>query len=136
MALRKFTFINATEGFHEEQAPTDELSIGKLTLVGVGGIALDGGAQRASNFADPSAVADLATKRYVDSVVTGLDTKASCRLATAAALPACTAAGTGIGKTLTGNANGALSVDGTAVAVGNRILVKDQVAGADNGIYT
>lgn len=58
------------------------------------------------------------------------------RLATAAALPACTAAGTGVGKTLTGNVNGALTVDGVAVANADRILVKNQVAGADNGVYT
>lgn len=57
------------------------------------------------------------------------------RLATAAALPACTAAGTGVGKTLTGNTNAALTVDGVSVALNDRILVKNQVAGADNGIY-
>lgn len=64
------------------------------------------------------------------------DPKDSVRLATAAALPACTAAGTGATKTLTADAVGALTVDGVAVALGNRILVKDQVAGKDNGIYT
>lgn len=64
-----------------------------------------------------------------------VDPKDSCDYATAAALPACTAAGAGSGKTLTANANGALTVDGTAVSVGQRILVKNQVAGKDNGIY-
>ncbi len=57
------------------------------------------------------------------------------RLATDAPLPACTPAGTGVGKTLTADANGALTVDGVAVANADRILVKDQVAGDDNGIY-
>jgi hypothetical protein len=57
------------------------------------------------------------------------------RLATAAALPACTAAGTGVGHTLTGNANGALTVDGVACAANDRVLVKNQVAADDNGIY-
>lgn len=56
------------------------------------------------------------------------------RLATAAALPACTAAGTGVGKTLTGNTNAALTVDGVVVALNDRILVKNQ-GNADNGIY-
>lgn len=56
--------------------------------------------------------------------------------ASAAALPACTAAGTGVGKTLTGNANGALTIDGVTITNGMRVLIKDQVAGADNGIYT
>jgi hypothetical protein len=62
--------------------------------------------------------------------------RTSVRLATIAALPANTPAGAGVGKTLTGNANGALSVDGTAVVNGDRILVKDEVAAANNGIYT
>lgn len=57
------------------------------------------------------------------------------RLATAAALPACTAAGAGVGKTLTGNALGLLSVDSQAVALNDVVLVKNQVATQDNGVY-
>lgn len=58
------------------------------------------------------------------------------KLATAAALNACTATGSGVGKTLTQNAAAIENIDGVAVLVGDRILVKNQVAGADNGIYT
>jgi len=74
-------------------------------------------------------------KAYVDAVASGLDLKDSSRVATAAALPACTPAGSGIGKTLTATAVGILTVDGVATVLNNRILVKNQVAGADNGIY-
>ena len=64
------------------------------------------------------------------------DRKDSVRAATAAALPACTAAGTGVGKTLTGDANGALAAqDGITLVDTNRLLVQNQVAGEDNGIY-
>src|SRR5207247_1957970 len=43
----------------------------------------------------------------------------------------------GVGATLTGVSFGALTVDGSAVAIGNRILVKDQsLATLQNGIYT
>lgn len=52
----------------------------------------------------------------------------ACRLATAAALPANTASSTG----LTANANGALTVDGVAVLVGDRILVKDEATQTRN----
>ena len=44
-------------------------------------------------------------------------------------------AATRVGNVLTANADGALSVDGTAPSVDDRILVKDQTTGADNGIY-
>lgn len=53
------------------------------------------------------------------------------RLATAVAL----AAYTRVGNVLTANANGALTVDGVAVAVGDRILQAHGAAGADNGLY-
>lgn len=42
----------------------------------------------------------------------------------------------GVGATLTANANGALSVAGSTVTVGISILVGNQVNGAHNGIYT
>lgn len=57
------------------------------------------------------------------------------RLATAVALPACVAAGVGIGKTLTASVAAALSVDGQAVFVNDLVLVKNQAAPADNGVY-
>jgi len=68
----------------------------------------------------------------------GYDFKASCVAATDAALPASTYAnGTaGVGATLTGNANGALAAqDGVTLLVNERLLVKNQVAGLQNGIY-
>lgn len=97
---------------------------------------LSAGGNKITNLAAPTAAGDAVTKAYADAMSSGLDPKASVRLATAAALPACTAAGSGVGKTLTANANGALTVDGVAVAVADRILVQNQAAGANNGIYT
>jgi len=135
MALRKFLFINPTEGFHEEQAPSDEISLGLVTAIGVGGIAFDASNNRIINVATPTAASDGVNKAYVDNYADGIAWKAAVRLATAAALPANTPAGSGVGKTLTANANGALSVDGTAVAVGNRILVKNEASAENNGIY-
>lgn len=136
MALRKFLYMDQTEGFSVEQAAADELSLGKVTATGVGGVAFDASSQRIVNVASPTAGTDAANKDYVDAVATGLDWKNSVRLATAAALPAYTPAGAGVGKTLTANANGALSVDGVSVALNDRILVKNEgVSHADHGIY-
>jgi hypothetical protein len=42
----------------------------------------------------------------------------------------------GVGATLTANANGALSVDSTLTVVANRVLVKNEVTQANNGVYT
>lgn len=83
----------------------------------------------------PSAATDAANKSYVDGVASGLDVKASVRVATTAVLPAVTAAGSKVGKTLTADAVGVLTVDGVATVLTDRILVQDQVAGSDNGIY-
>jgi hypothetical protein len=76
-------------------------------------------------------------KAYVDNVASGLDVKDSVALATAAALPTCTYASgsSGVGATLTAAGNAVLTVDGVAVALSDRVLVKDQVATGNNGIY-
>lgn len=91
------------------------------------------------NLADPTADQDAATKKYVDSVVSGLtDPKDSVKVATTAALPASTYANgaSGVGATLTADANGALpSIDGVGLALDDRILVKNQGDGVENGIY-
>jgi hypothetical protein len=130
MALRKFLYQDPTDLYHVEQATNDELSLGKVTALGVSGVAFDASANRIIGVADPTAAQDAATKAYVDAATYSIDWKASVRFATTANLVA-----TRAGNILTADANGALSVDGSAPAVGNRILVKNQSTGADNGIY-
>lgn len=86
----------------------------------------------------PSASTDAATVGYLQNYINGLSPKGTAALATAAALPANTYSnGTaGVGATLTGNANGALSIDGVAVQVGQTVLVMNEAAQANNGYYT
>jgi hypothetical protein len=67
----------------------------------------------------------------IDTVPNG-NWKKPVRVATTAALPANAGSGTG---TLEATANAALTIDSVAVAVGNRVLVKNQAAPKDNGIY-
>jgi len=91
-----------------------------------------------TSVADPVSSQDAANKQYVDMAIQGLKQKPTATVATTAALAACTYGNgsAGLGATLTGNSNGALTVDTHAVAVGERVLVKNQVAGEQNGLYT
>lgn len=88
------------------------------------GNGLDLASQKIINLADPTNPQDASTKAYVDATINGMDWKASVRAATTAA-----------GTLASSFANGQ-TIDGVTLATGNRILVKDQAAGAENGIYT
>jgi hypothetical protein len=93
--------------------------------------------QRLSNLADPTQAQDAATKNYVDSVATGLDPKGSARFGTTGALAANYANGSsGVGATLTASANGAFpTTDNVTPALNDRVLVKNQAAQPQNGLY-
>jgi hypothetical protein len=64
-----------------------------------------------------------AIKAYVDAAVAGLSWKQAVRAATTAA-----------GTLAASFANGSI-IDGVTLATGDRILIKNQAAGAENGIY-
>ena len=93
------------------------------------------GGFKLTNLAAPVSANDAARKADVDAAQTGLDVKQSVRVATTAALPTVTAAGASIGKTPPASAVVVLTIDGIATVLNDRILVKNQVAGADNGLY-
>ena len=94
-------------------------------------------AQAITGLLDPSAAQDAATKNYVDLTAQGFNQKPTARLGTAAALPANTYAnGTaGVGATLTATAVGVLTVDGISVVLNDIVFVKNEAAGANNGLY-
>lgn len=70
----------------------------------------------------PSSDLHAATKAYVDATATGLDVKASCRVATAV-------------TNIVLATGGLLTVDGVQTVAGDRVLVKDQSTASQNGIY-
>ena len=113
-AAGTFTTVNATSGTLGSVA----LTTGTITTA-------------------PSGGNDIVNKTYADALASGLSFHEACRLATTAALPANTYnnGAFGVGATLTANANGALSVDSTLTVAGNRILVKNEAAPANNGVY-
>lgn len=135
MAARRFAFFNVDgSGFaYYDTASTtaDETTLGKITLGGIGGIALDASSQRIIGVGTPTTGTDAANKTYVDSIAQGVDWKGSVRAATTG-----NHAATRASNTLTASANAALVIDGVSVAIADRVLMKDQTTGADNGIYT
>jgi hypothetical protein len=73
------------------------------------------------NMADPVSSTDAATKQYVDTTATGLTFKPAVRVASAGANINILAPGT--------------SIDTVSLSSGDRVLLKDQSDGTQNGIY-
>jgi phage-related tail fiber protein len=72
-----------------------------------------------TGLANPVNDSDAANKGYVDALAQGIDAKASCVVATTANI----------------TLSGTQTIDGIALSVGDRVLVKDQTSQANNGIY-
>lgn len=75
---------------------------------------------KVTNLPSPTAAGDAVPKSYVDSAVEGLAWKDSCRVATQANLNL---------------ASPGATIDGVTMASQDRVLVRAQTAGAENGIY-
>jgi len=97
---------------------------GNLVLDPNGTGTIDVSSARITSLATPTQTTDAATKAYVDAQLQGLDVKNSVRVAT-------TANGT-LSSAFANNS----TVDGVTLATGDRILLKDQSTGSQNGIYT
>lgn len=112
------------------------MGLGTMALQDATTVAITGGT--ITGMPNPSASTDVANKSYVDSVGQGLFPLSASRLITTTTLPANTYnnGASGVGATLTANANGALSIDGVAVVNGNVVVVNNEAAPANNGIYS
>lgn len=75
--------------------------------------------QKITGLLDPTAAQDAATKQYVDATRQGLAVKDAVRAATTANI----------------TLSGTQTVDGVVLIAGNRVLVKDQSTGSQNGLY-
>ena len=95
-----------------------------LALAGgtmTGAIAM--GTNKITGLGTPTDGTDAATKAYVDSAAQGIDWKASVRAATTANV------------TLASDLENGDTLDGITLATGDRVLVKNQSTGSENGIY-
>ncbi len=106
-------------------AQTAITSVGTLNGLAIAGSqTITMGSNRVTNVTDPTSAQDAATKAYVDAVKTGLDVKDSV-----------VAASTQNGTLSSAYTNGD-TLDGVTLATNDRILLKDQSTGSENGIYT
>jgi hypothetical protein len=101
-----------------------------LTPHGTGTVTVPSGYQGRSGFTSDS----LTNKAYVDSVANGLDVKASVRVATTANLGA-TYSNSAPSTLTNSGAQAAIAIDGVTLVANDRVLVKNQTAGAQNGFY-
>ena len=89
----------------------------------------------------PSSSTDIVNKSYADSIASGVNFHAACNYATTAALSANTYnnGSSGVGATLTAVAVGTLTIDSYTLVIGDvgkRLLIKNEVTTANNGVYT
>lgn len=82
------------------------------------------GSNKLTNLAAPTTDNDAARKVDVDTAKEGLDAKDSVRVATVVA------------GTLASDFENGDTIDGVVLGTGDRILIKNQAVGTDNGIYT
>ena len=92
---------------------------GNISLNPNGTGSVDVNNAKITNLAEPTQSTDAATKGYVDARAAGLDPKQSVRVTTTGPIT--------LSNTQT--------IDGVALSVGDRVLVKDQASSAENGIY-
>lgn len=100
------------------------VSLGRLDQISVPTSAVNMNSQLLTGLATPVGGTDAATKAYVDGISQGVAWKAPVRAATATP------------GTLASSFASGQAIDGVTLATGDRILVKDQATGGENGIYT
>jgi hypothetical protein len=116
--------VTVAKSDHTHGTPThDTAAHSAIPLSGLavptGSVSFNG--QKITSLGTPAAGTDATTKDYVDALAQGLSFKEPVRFASTA------------NRALTGLA--ATSLDGTAPVANDRILLKDQTAPAENGIW-
>jgi hypothetical protein len=110
MAERKFMYLDPNEGFVVEAPLTESLSTGGLNV----------NSGKIINLATPELGTDAVNKNYADALRQGIYYKTAVRAASTANIASLA---------------DEITVDGVALVAGDRVLVKGQTTGSQNGIY-
>jgi hypothetical protein len=122
--------LSATDvqsALNELQSDVDSRALDSAVIKKNGSVAFTSdqsmGGFKLTSLASPTSGSDAANKSYVDAVAEGLKPKTAARVATTANIVIATALNSGD------------IIDGVTLANGDRVLVKDQSAAEQNGIY-
>jgi len=98
------------------------LGLGTISTQNANNVAVTGGT--ITGLTSPSSGSDAATKTYVDNLITGIKTRIICRAASTANVVIASAL-----------ENGDV-LDGITLVTNDRVLLKNQTTGSQNGVYT
>ena len=118
----KLTASNNLSDLGAASTARTNLGLGTIATQDANNVALTGGS--ITGLGDPSATSDAATKNYVDQLIAGLRTRIVAEVATTANID------------LTADLQNGDTIDGVTLVTGDRVLVKDQSTGSQNGLYT
>lgn len=117
-------YYNSTNHVFEFYNGTAFIVLGTLDQITAPAADVSLNSHKITNLSTPTASTDAATKGYVDSAINGLAWKDAARAAT-----------TANGTLASAFANGSV-IDGVTLVTGDRILLKNQTTGTENGLYT
>lgn len=117
-------WINTTSWVFKIRLNGVTISMGRIDQISSPTATLNMNNQKIGSLADGVAATDAATVGQLTALKSGLDWKDSVRVAT-----------TANGTLASAYQNGS-TIDGVTLATGDRILLKNQTTGSENGIYT
>ena len=105
----------------DSAAQRTTLGLGTIATQAASNVTITGGT--ITGIPSPSSGSDVSTKTYVDNLVAGLKTRIICKVATTTNV------------TLSSGLENGDTIDGVTLVTGDKVLVKDQSTGSQNGIY-
>ena len=113
-------YYNSTSKTLQVYTGTAWVVLGTLDQISAPAADVSLNSHKITSLADPASAQDAATKNYVDNAIQGLSWKETCRVASTANVTV---------------ASPGTAIDGVTLASGDRVLLKNQTTGSENGLY-